>query len=560
MPVTEASRPPLDLPLLLLALILTLVPLAVSGWTYNIETVKETLFQTGTALLLLTMAFRQAAAFGFLRRMDWVVMAYFCANFFSFLFSQVQDLGVEQLQVLGYQLLFYLLVRALELDARRFDWLTGLFLGSAAATSLVAIVQVVGGYTVRFGVPWETRATGTFVQPTFLGAFLSVMLPLALQRILRPAEGRRRWVTGLGAFLVILTGLLLSLSRSGWLGAALGLFVLVLMDRGLVPAFRSLLPFAVAMLVVFGLLLWWRPPTNLDLSRMSPRSSRSNQERVAIWSGSARMVLDRPVLGFGPGNFAPCFVVYAPPFLQEISAGENMRALHAHSEVLHVAVESGLVGLGLWLAMLALAVRSLLEQGPELEPEEVNLRRLHLAMLAALLVNAAIGLDGRFTTSSMLLWYLLGMAASRERCAPAGDSTVRRPLLVAMAVYLMWLPLDALEADHEKMVGASLHMTDRPKEALFHLANAVLLRPADSEAHFLRGRNYVAMKDYPGAETSYLEALRLDPFNPALCYNLAKVYIRTAQFDRARRLLELAVKVNPRFELARRELERLERW
>jgi O-antigen ligase len=554
------SRRVFDLPLLLLALILTLVPLAVSGWTYNIETVKETTFQVGTALLLMAMTFGRAESFGFLRRMDWVVMAYFCANFVSFLFSQVQDLGVAQLQVLGYQLLFYLLVRSLALDARRFDWLTGLLLGSAVITSVVAIVQVVGGYTVRFGVPWETRATGTFVQPTFLGAFLSVTLPLALQRILRPVEGRRRWVTGLGAFLLMLTGLLLSLSRSGWLAALVGVFVLVLMDRGLVPAFRSLLPFAVAMLVVFGLLLWWRPPTNLDLSRMNPRSSRSNQERVAIWSGSVRMVLDRPVLGFGPGNFAPCFVVYAPPFLQEISATENMRALHAHSEVLHVAVESGLVGLGLWLAALALAVRVLLEQGPELEPDEVNLRRLHLAMLAALLVTASIGLDGRFATSSMLLWYLLGMAASRERAARTGGTAVRLPLLLAMAVYLMWLPLDALEADHEKMVGASMHMTDRPKGALFHLANASMLRPADSETHFLRGRNFVALKDYPGAESSYLEALRLDPFNPALCYNLAKVYIRTGQFDKARRLLQMAVKVNPRFELAQRELERLERW
>ncbi|MBI4870425.1 MAG: O-antigen ligase family protein [Candidatus Riflebacteria bacterium] len=557
---TPAAARTLDLPLALLTLVVTLVPLVLSGRTYSIETAKWTTFQEGTALLLAVLAWRHAGDLGFLRRLDAAAMAYFSVCFVSFVAAGVPPSGAEQLQAQAYQLLFYLMVRSMELDARRFQWLGTCWLGAAVAASGVAILQVVGHYTVRFGVPWETRATGTFMQPTFLGAYLAASTVLALDRALR-GRSRGEKALALAALALVVTGLMLSLSRSGWLGAAAGGFVLVVLDRGLVAASRSLLPFVVVGLVTLGLLLYLRPPTNLDLSRIAATSSRSNQERIAIWTGTVELIRDNPWLGVGPGGFSRCFVPYSPPFLQEIFAAENMRAQHAHSELLHVAAESGLVGLALWLGVVVLAVKALLAREDGTAEEELRLRRVHLGMLAALLVNAAIGLDARFATSGMLLWYLVGMAASRQPVTrEAGGVVLRRPLLVAMAVYLMWLPLDSLEADSAKMTGAGLHMTGRSREAEPYLEKAVALRPADGEAHFLRGRNFVAMKAYAEAEAAYLDAVRMDPNNPAVYYNLAKVYIRTGEFGKARTALARVLSINPRFELARYEMQRLERW
>lgn len=71
--------------------------------------------------------------------------------------------------------------------------------------------------------------------------------------------------------------------------------------------------------------------------------------RVRIWEVGFRMIEDRPIMGVGPGNFAPASPRYA--------RGEIMiRGLTAHNAYISAAAEMGLVGLGAFLTIIALGL------------------------------------------------------------------------------------------------------------------------------------------------------------------------------------------------------------
>ncbi|MBI4867618.1 MAG: O-antigen ligase family protein [Candidatus Wallbacteria bacterium] len=543
----EYERPggrALDLSLFLLAVVITVTPLAITGATYNIEAIKQLVFQGGVALLLLAAAVRRESAFGFGRGLDYAVIGYFAIHFAAFMGAELKDSGLAQLHALAYQVLFYLLVRSMRLQGRRFDWLASCWLGAAAAASAVAIAQVVLEQHVRFGAAWQSRATGTFIQPTFLGAYLAATLPLAVSRVLRSAQSRRlaagvRDGAVLAAMIVAIT---FSLSRSGWVGACAGLGAMVLVSGRLEALRRAAVPLMAGIFVAIWVALLWRPPSALDLARLDPRGGRSNRERLEIWIGSARLVAEKPLLGWGPGNFGPYFPRRWTPYLQTINSNEGQRPMHAHSEPLHVAVEAGLLGALGWLILVGWSGWVLVGMTRSPDPGERELGQIHVGALAAVLLNACVGLDQRFPTSGMLLWYLIGFAASRQpprapapAPAPAhpepvegcpveplpreSPSRFRQAFLAAIAVYLLWLSVQDFRAERWKMQGAIRHYSGHHEQAESYLAAAAELRPWDAEIFFLRGRNFSEVRAWRRAEECYLESQRLDPNNAALLFN-----------------------------------------
>jgi len=68
-------------------------------------------------------------------------------------------------------------------------------------------------------------------------------------------------------------------------------------------------------------------------------------ERLAHWQAALGMLNDRPLLGVGIGNYAPVYGGYALPGWEDPLG-------HAHNYYLHVAAETGLLGLGAYLLLV----------------------------------------------------------------------------------------------------------------------------------------------------------------------------------------------------------------
>lgn len=178
-----------------------------------------------------------------------------------------------------------------------------------------------------------------------LGAMVPIALPVAF---LLFNLGKRRpvqilWIV---AILGLITLLLFTRNRAGLvgLGVATVLSIIIIVHNKMLAAFT---------VVAAGLLLLAAIPSdyidrfsvlwNPNASHATASLDRANIEgRLTLWHCSADFVREEPVWGVGTGNF--------PKVIHQCDS--SLGRLVAHNNFASIAVEAGLVGLGLYIALL----------------------------------------------------------------------------------------------------------------------------------------------------------------------------------------------------------------
>ncbi len=147
--------------------------------------------------------------------------------------------------------------------------------------------------------------------------------------------GRRRAIAGLAAA-VLGASVLLSFTRSAWVGAAAGVAFVVI---GLGWR-RAAVVVGALVILVGGVAL----SDSALVSRFTSILDVTDRPRWRLWQTALRILAEHPVLGAGLGSFPALFPVYKV-------AGVYKSTIHPHSDVLNAAVETGLVGASVWIGI-----------------------------------------------------------------------------------------------------------------------------------------------------------------------------------------------------------------
>lgn len=245
------------------------------------------------------------------------------------------------------------------------------------------------------------RARGPFLEAAGNGLALYVcaMAGLAGMRVWR---SRRARVIAGGVALLCISGVIFTLTREAWVGAALGtLLVLVAtpeLRRYLIPTVGVGL---VAILVIV-----------LFVPSFSSKASTRIQDNRSVWdrlnsdSAGLRMVESRPLFGFGWNTYTATVRPYyrlAPSYpLTQIGG--------IHNEFLANLVSLGVVGTSLWvLAMILGICLPLTRRGPP-GPQRLWWSILLGVFVCWLVVANFTPQDYAFANAS--LWLLAGIAHS----------------------------------------------------------------------------------------------------------------------------------------------------
>lgn len=271
------------------------------------------------------------------------------------------------------------------LDLRhRWTWIAFGVVLAAVLQALIGLYEFRGGS----GAPhlWIAnyryfRAFGTFGQPNPFSAFMGLTLPLALglawgywsEALVRFKQRPYHYPEGLvpgmlavlyaGCALILLAGLIASWGRGAWLGfGAAGVILVLFAPRRRWTGF--LLVAAGGMSLA---LLWVAGYVPLSIQqriesapqdfvgfrdvRGMPISDENFAivERLAHWQAAITMADAHPFTGVGLGNYETAYPAYRVP------SWPNPLG-HAHNDYLNVLAETGLVGLGGYLAGWALIV------------------------------------------------------------------------------------------------------------------------------------------------------------------------------------------------------------
>jgi O-antigen ligase len=175
------------------------------------------------------------------------------------------------------------------------------------------------------------RPDGNLGQPNLLGALLAMAVVLALVRAWRD----RLWRPLL---LLLVAGLGVCTSRSGWLGAVAGAGTWAALS---LPGRRLALATLAGGALVSGLALLF-----LAAGPMRHLNADTGSARVGVWSDTVRVVAARPLTGWGEEGFGLVFGRYQSADWEPGHAFDR-----AHSQPLDLLAGQGVLGLGacVWL-------------------------------------------------------------------------------------------------------------------------------------------------------------------------------------------------------------------
>jgi hypothetical protein len=223
------------------------------------------------------------------------------------------------------------------------------FLGHyMTASGVIAILLIVAAERI-LALGWPLSVSRRSVQWCGLVMGASVLVMLAYRTGLMPTEiervailglallaGRRAWrglawpdvsfSDTLALFMAPIGGLalLLSRTRSAWIGVVAGLAVLAWMKK---PRLLLFMPAALAVVLLLS------PRTVLDRMTVTDASS---WDRYYMWQAGLDMIMDKPIFGQGTGMILEVY----PKFRWQ--GAPNPNAPHLHNNFIQIAAERGL--------------------------------------------------------------------------------------------------------------------------------------------------------------------------------------------------------------------------
>lgn len=201
-----------------------------------------------------------------------------------------------------------------------------------------------------------TRIQSTFLEPLYLANFL--IIPLCLISSLFLADQiKLKWYLVVLFLILLLTVFILTVSRSGYLGLAIALLIIIFLKIRSFLSLKKLFPFILAFVISISLaFILLGDARNQFISHnqapLAGDEQPSSQERETTSKKALSVFYKHPILGIGLGNFGPYYDNY--PSLPPKNGWQIV-----NNEYLEILAETGIFGLVAFLLFLtALFVRS----------------------------------------------------------------------------------------------------------------------------------------------------------------------------------------------------------
>jgi putative inorganic carbon (hco3(-)) transporter len=242
--------------------------------------------------------------------------------------------------------------------------LMNLVMAYATALAIVVFYTI----TIHAQYNFNDKAADWVVGPfyndhTAYGAALAMYIPVMLSFLFMKTSTKLTKIYALCLFMLFMLAIILSFARAGWLSLVVAIGILVTLQLKI--KFRTLMLTLFSSAAVFFvfqneiLMAMGRNSTNAEggfennvqsVSNIS--TDASNLERLNRWSCALRMWKDKPVFGFGPGNYMFSYAPYQISGELTIISTNFGTGGNAHSEYLGPLAEQGILGMLLMVILL----------------------------------------------------------------------------------------------------------------------------------------------------------------------------------------------------------------
>lgn len=474
----------------------------------------------------------------------WAVAAFALYAVGRYFFADIEWVARgEMVRVLVYAFLFFVIVNQVHRQgAMQFISITLVFLGMVIAGYALFQFATHSNRVWNLEQSYGHRASGTYISPNHLGGFLEMALPmgisLALTARIKPLM---RIFLGYAA-LVIMGGIVVTLSRGTWVASAAGvtfLFGVLAFQR----SYRWISIGLFLLAIIAGIVLLPKSAElRLRASAVYSTGRLDDDARFGLWRPAIQLWRENPWWGIGPNHFESRFRLYRPAAIQ-------LQPDRVHNDFLNTLTDWGIVGAIFVAGALALLVWNTRATWVAVRPEVKDLGGIRTSNKTALVLGAASGLVAVFFHSmvdfnmnipanAILAVTLMGLITAHCRFATdkywrRASGIIKFPLvliLFAGAGYLVWQGARRLEEGHSLTKAYQAKHFSAEQIALLKRADAVEPKnphTAFAIAEAYRHQSQEGGESYEGGEQLnyrelaaramewYDRAMKLDRWNPS---------------------------------------------
>ncbi|MDH3443917.1 MAG: O-antigen ligase family protein, partial [Deltaproteobacteria bacterium] len=421
------------------------------------------------------------------------------------------------------------------------------------------------------------RASGPFVNPGHFANYLSLILPLSLAcAIIRLPFVHER--LGLpfrifGAFtaLLLFIGILLSLSRSGWISALLGATIFLwfssrrienrqsepsgnqrsavgsrtigawIKKRGMSLTRVSIV---IVMLLIMVSLFFVGPSARGHVEARLGQTVTDNASlwgRTAVWQDTLGMLRDFPLFGVGLGSWPELFPRYRrPPW-----SGDFYR--EAHNDYIELWAETGIVGIGLLGWFFFQTGTALLRGFKKVSPQVFPLLAAISVPLVVMAFHELLDFNLQIPANAFLFTLLMalglritGQASIKQQSAVRDQKSAFQPAAIGLiALVLTGVALSQDQVPYPYNLYNRQSVVDAKKLVLTHPANALshisLLRSWEGKAPLAEQHRLVEASQW------------LDPTNPHIRDVFASTFLRMGKTPEGLSQITRSISDSPAF-------------
>ncbi len=262
---------------------------------------------------------------------------------------------------------------------------------------------------IVFGFP---RIQSTALEPLYFANFL--LLPLALVYVLLLKQKDQpfsvKWL--FPAFLLIGVNLVLTVSRGGYLGAAVILLLISIFYLKRIFNWKFLALFFLGVVLVWVVAVYalgYGDIFQLNLDTFIEHvtnafSGPAYTERIETFEWAKQAWLDHPWIGIGPGQYGP--YVAAHPYIEPTEGWKIV-----NNEFIELLAETGILGLASFILILIMLIARSIKA--IVRSHNLFIKGVMVALLASLL-----GIIAQYQTFSILyimhIWFVIGLMISAQ--------------------------------------------------------------------------------------------------------------------------------------------------
>ncbi len=391
-------------------------------------------------------------------------------------------------------------------------------------------------------------ALSTFGRRNFAAEYLVFILPWAFFAFLA-SKKYMKWLFLL-IIIFLLVHLFLTFTRTAWIAFVLSFLTMIfLLFKAHINRWTFLKYISIIIFIVLAGNCW------ATVFQFEPGTVKS---RFLIWKTCLSMIKSNPLFGCGVGNFEVGYYAFAAGN-PDVFLSLTQRITHAHNEFLEIWVETGIIGLSLFLFFIFAIFRMAFDIMRIKEKSfEKSIAIVAFSSIIGLGINCFASFPLQTISSSFFFFISCGILSGvyfnvrEKKPIQIGFHHPAVPFccMIIICLYIVFA-FTSINSSYSLMKAKKImHATIKSKNPVLWLVaeaygkNAVNYNPFNIENYFLLGEIYLVGNQTEKARENFLKALKFQPYSDLILNNLGITEQRSKNFQRAETYFLKALSIN----------------